>query len=406
MKRTRNLRGPLAAFFHDENGAAAIVMALMLPLLIAGLAFGAETGFWELQRRKLQNAADMAAHSAAMQKRSGVSSESDLKSVAEVVAAVGGYKLGSAGITLASPPAGGAYAGDASAVSVALNFTVSATALISAGDPACVLALDPSAAGAISVGGSTDVTLTGCNIAANSSSASAIQSTGNGATLEADCASTPGGVDDSHGILDLGCSAPQTGTAPVSDPYASVPEPTVGSCSSLSSFTSGNPATPAPGCFSVPSGTNTIGSNVELSSGTYIFNGPGEVRLNGNKSMTGTGVTLYFTGGASLKVNGNFDLDIKAPTSGTYSGIAIFGSRTNGGDFDLTGNSGVAIVGAVYAPDSDVTYTGNTAGFGVGECTQVIGGTVTFWGSAEFDTDCSNSGTTHPTTAGGIKLVE
>lgn len=411
------------AFIRDDRGAAAIVIAFMLPILIAGLAFGAEVGFWELQRRKLQNTADMAAHSAAMQLRGGISETSDLKEVAVAVATFGGYEGGDAGATLETPPTSGAYNGDTSAVRIFLQhsmprrfsgifssdpiqFTVTATALIAAGDPACVLALHPSASGAVSIGGSTNVDLDGCNLAANSTSSSAIEVTGNAASLEADCVSTPGDVDDPHGGISLDCGSPMTGTSPVQDPYQSVPEPPVGSCSSWSDFTKKNKTTnPAPGCYSV-SGNEKVEGDVVLSAGTYIFSGSGEVRLNGGASITGTDVTLFFDDNISVKVNGSFDLDIKAPTSGTYSGIAIFGSRSNGGDLDLTGNSGVAVVGAIYAPDSDVEYTGNTTGFSSGECTQVIGGTVTFWGSAEFDTDCSNSGITQVTTAGGIQLVE
>ena len=413
----------LQAFWQDRSGAAAIVMALLLPVLLGGLAFGAEAGFWGLQKRKLQNAADFAVYSAAMQKKAGITNTSSLRAVGLAVATEGGYKLGSSGMTLVSPPTSGAYVGNGSAVQLSLDhtikrsfssifsstpvaFTVRATALIGGGEPACVLALDPSASGALSIGGSTDVTLTGCSIAANSTSSSAIQTTGNAADLVAECASTPGGVSDSHGVLDLNCGSAKTGAAPVSDPYASVPEPTPGSCASFSTFTSGNPANPNPGCYTLSSGNNTVNKDIQLKPGVYTFNGSGTLRLNGNNSMTGTGVTLFFTGGASVVVNGNFDLDIKAPTSGTYSGIAIFGSRTNAGDFDLSGNSGVAVVGAIYAPKSMITYTGNTGGFSAGECTQVIGGKVKFWGSAEFDTDCSNSGTTQITTTGAIQIVE
>lgn len=426
MSNQRAFLQRFGGFVRDDNGAAAIIMALMLPLFIAGLAFGAEVGFWELQRRKIQNAADMSAHSAAMQKRDGVTETDDLKDVAVAVATFGGYKGGDAGATVETPPSNGAYAGDPYAVRVYLQhsmqrrfsaifssapiaFTVMATATVDEGAPACILALHPSAAGAVSVGGSGTATLTGCQVAANSTHSAAIQSTGNKASLHADCASTQGGVDDKHGAFTLDCGDPYEGSPPIDDPYADVAEPTVpSSCQPFSKFADkkNNPSTPASGTCYTLSKNEKVESDVLLSAGTYIFKGSGTLTLNGENSMTGDGVTLFFADGAGLKINGNFDLDIKAPKTGPTKGVAIFGSRTNAGDFDLSGGSGVAVVGAVYAPDSHITYTGNTSGFSSGECTQVVGGTVTLWGNSDFDTDCTNSGTSDITTTGGIKLVE
>ena len=53
-----------AAFLEDRDGAAAIVIAFMTPILIGGLAFGAEVGGWEMTKRRIQNAADTAAYAA------------------------------------------------------------------------------------------------------------------------------------------------------------------------------------------------------------------------------------------------------------------------------------------------------------------------------------------------------
>ncbi|WP_411817022.1 TadE/TadG family type IV pilus assembly protein [Hyphococcus sp. DH-69] len=413
----------LCAFRKDTDGAAAIVVAILVPIVIAGLAFGAEAGYWLLQKQKVQNATDMAAYSAATQRNSGIALKSELEAVAVAVAAAGGYAGDDTGAEVYMPPIKGDYTGDVMATQLILThsiprrfsalfgkgdiqFTTMATARAMAGDLACVLALSPTASGAISIGGSTDVELDGCNISANSTSSSAIKTTGNSADFEAQCANTPGGVDDSHNVLDLDCGNPRTGTTPTNDPYAAVPEPTASGCSSFSDFSRKNRSTnPSPGCYTV-SGNEKVEGDVNLSPGVYVFDGSGELRLNGNNSITGTGVTLYLGENVSVKVNGSFDLDIKAPTTGPYAGIAIYGARNNGGDMDLTGNAGVAVVGAIYAPSADVKYSGNSSGFGSGECTQVVGMTVEFWGSSEFDTDCSNSGTTDITTAGNIALVE
>lgn len=75
-------RRAILAYLEDRRGGAAIVMALLTPLLIGGLAFGAEVGFWELEKRKLQNAADTAAHAAGTQLRSGITNDAALEAVA------------------------------------------------------------------------------------------------------------------------------------------------------------------------------------------------------------------------------------------------------------------------------------------------------------------------------------
>jgi Flp pilus assembly protein TadG len=47
---------------HDSNGATAVLVGLLLPVIIGGLGLGAETGYWYLLDRKLQHAVDVSAH--------------------------------------------------------------------------------------------------------------------------------------------------------------------------------------------------------------------------------------------------------------------------------------------------------------------------------------------------------
>ena len=68
MMSAFNLKSALkngVAYLEDVYGGAAIIMALMTPVIIGGLAFGAEVGGWELTKRQQQNAADTAAFAAA-----------------------------------------------------------------------------------------------------------------------------------------------------------------------------------------------------------------------------------------------------------------------------------------------------------------------------------------------------
>lgn len=426
------------AFIEDRGGAAAIVMALLTPVLIGGLAFGAELGYWELEKRKMQNAADTAAHAAGTQVRSGVTDAAQLKALAKPIAEIGGYKGGDANMTLARPPTSGAYSGNNRAVRVTLTesiprrfsaiydrtpvtFTVRATALVNGGRPACVLALNRSASGAVTTGGSANVTLTACDIATNSISSTAVTNNGNGNSVTAACISAVGNVQNDPNYH-LTCPSPISNGPLTNDPYANVPVPSAADCfqtNTPAQFTqNGNPSTPGSGqsgkilCYS--GNAWNFNRSINLTSGnTYVlFNTHATNAMtfgtSGNNTVAGTNVTIILVGKWSVSFNGNTRLSLTAPTTGTYAGIALFGDRTQTVNIDLSGNNAGKIVGAIYSPNQNslVTYTGSSTAYTTGQCTQVIGGKVKFWGNGAFSTDCSNSGTTAITSAQTIQIVE
>lgn len=446
MKR-QSLKAKLkfgAAFVQDVYGGAAIIMAFMTPIIIGGLAFGAELGGWELTRRQVQNAADTAAFAAGTQVRSGAD-EDTIATAAKLVATESGYRGAEDDVTVEHPPVSAPAAadgtdpnGDNAYVYVTLTqtadrtftkyftssdsvtFQAAALARVQSGRPACVLALHPSASGAISTGGSTNVELTGCDIAANSISSSAITATGNGSNVEADCISAVGDVSV-NSTYNLACPAPISNGPLTADPYAYVAAPAAATCTyngSPNNFTqSGNPSTPAGSgaqrCYSGAAGSWNFNRSINLTSNVvYVLENTSagqtaNLSLTGGRSINGTNVTLYLKGRWDVKLNGNSTINISAQTTGVYSGIALFGDRSSEVNIDLTGNNGAKIVGAVYAPNknSDITYTGSNVAYSAGQCTQVIGGTVTFWGNSDFSTDCSASGTKEILSAQSIKIV-
>ncbi len=430
-----NLRA-LCAFVKDRSGGAAIVMAVAMPVVLGGLAFGSEVAYWEFEKRGLQNEADTAAFAAGTQVRSG-NSAGAIAAAAVYVAAQSGFEGRDDQVMVEYPPAsapltatGADPNGNNSYVYVTLDETIarrftkffsteetvslsaSAIAHIQSGRPACVLALHPSAAGAISTGGSTAVDLNGCDIAANSISSSAIAANGNGSSVTADCISAVGDVSVNN-TYNLICPEPISNGPVTADPYKKVPMPTAAQCTSNSNLNQfPNQGSGTLRCYSGNSGGVTVNNNTTLASNTtYVFKNTGAGtltwRIIGNRTVSGTGVTLVFEGKWSVEVTGDTFLNISAPTSGTYKGIAIFGDRDNGVDMDFSGNNGAKIVGAVYSPnkESNIIYTGSSVTYSAGQCTQVIGGTVEFTGNADFSTDCSASGTTDIVSGQSIKIV-
>lgn len=426
----------LKKLVRDRRGSTAIAMAILTPVIVAGLAFGSEAGYWELTKRRLQNAADTAAYAAGTQLRSGLE-EADMEAAALLVANESGFSLvaydpltpspASGALSLKSPPTSGAYSGDYSAVHVALttqverrfskifqrsNVTITSesTVLVQNGRPACVLALAPSAPQAINVQGSTDVTLTGCDIAANSIASNAVSQGGNGG-LEADCISTVGGVsiDKQENVTLNDCADPIEHAAVTADPYRYRPTPDISalSCQSPNEFgkNNGTPQTGKMYCNGANVNQTVTAQVVDASQPWIVLNG-GSWKFNANSTFTANGVTLYLTNGADIDINGGATFNLKAPTSGSYAGLAIFIDRNDTSDHKINGGANFSLVGAVYGAKSDIEFTGNSAGSGPGECTQVIGYTVTFIGNSDFDTDCSNSGTVDIKTAQAIMIVE
>ena len=162
----------ISSLLEDRKGTTAITMALISPLIFAGLAFGSEYGYFEHSKRRLQNAADTAAFAAGTQLRSGLG-QSEMEYAATLIAEDSGYDNSVGTLTLVSPPTTGAYAGDNDAVHVTLSqpvdrrfskiydssefrLTVQSTVLVRNGRPACILSLNPSMDEAVLVSGNTD----------------------------------------------------------------------------------------------------------------------------------------------------------------------------------------------------------------------------------------------------------
>lgn len=433
-----------SAFVQDRSGGAAIVMGVAIPVVIGGLAFGSEVAYWEFERRELQNQSDTAAFAAGTQVRAG-KTEADAKTAAVYVAAESGFTGRADKVTVEFPPVTAPVTatgvnpnGNTSYVYVkldesiprrftkffssadSLNIQARAIAQIQSGRPACVLALHPSASGAISTGGSTSVTLNGCDIAANSISSTAITATGSGSSVQADCISAVGDVSV-NSTYQLVCPSPIANGPVTADPYKDVPMPTAADCdqsNTANQFTqNGNPSRPGTGqtnqilCYSGASWN--FNRTIELTSNnTYVLFNTHATNIatfgtSGNNTVSGTNVSVILIGKWEVKFNGNTQLSLTARTTGAYKGLALIGDRNNEVDIDISGNNAGKIVGAIYSPNknSNVTYTGSSTAYSSGQCTQVIGGTVTFWGNSNFNTNCSASGTTAIIAGQSIKIV-
>lgn len=413
-----SFRARAAAFARrlarDEAGATAAVVGLSLSALLGFAALGLDIGEWYLLRRNAQNAADSAAFSAAAAKMGGAG---DVADQAKAVAANYGLVNGSAGVSVAvnTPPASGAYAGDAGAVEVIVERprpsrlsqlflrtagVIRARAVGRVGTPgdACAIALHATAEASALETGSANVRLSGCSLAVNSSSSTAFQLKG-AASVTASSVYVVGGYSVSNNATLTTTNGVKTGQTPVVDPYQDVPIPPYSGCTynavSLSSGTySSDPASPTVFCNGL---TLNSGATVTLNPGVYIID-RGDLQVNGGATLRGIGVTIVLTSStgsnyATLHINGNSVVELTAPTSGPTQGMVFYQDRRapSTGANVFNGGSTQSLTGALYFPNQTVTFNGGASTAATG-CTQLLAGSIAFQGDSTLALNCSGTG--------------
>lgn len=253
---------------------------------------------------------------------------------------------------------------------------------IKKGPPACVLALDAHADSSVKIQGSTDISLKGCVIAANSNSATAVYR-GGSAKLSAQCINTVGNTSGlgSSSDVKFDCPAPMENQYPSFDPLVGVLPPSYTGCQNVPG---GKTKTLSPGTFC----DKSISGDVTLEPGNYILRG-GRINLGGNGSLKGTGVTIFLMEDAEFSVNGNEVVQLTAPLSGPYAGITIYQPNSNTNTITINGTSGSFVSGFVYAPGAHVFYAGNSATSTESACLRLVGKTIEMNGNSDIKSDCT-----------------
>ncbi len=422
---TKKLRPLLRRFARDTRGSIVIIAGMAFPLLVGAMALGTEAGFWDLSQRKLQQTADLVAYAAVVQLRSGRAG-TQMVAAAQDIADRNGLQPSTDTLTLNNPPLTGAYTGSGKAVEVTIvrsqkrYFTLiyssdpveikaRAVAEYIQGSNACLLALDPTAGGAVTVSGSSEVVFEGCDVATNSNDDQAFQMSGGSVQLSTGCVHSVGGVETTTGLTLTTCSAPRTEVPVVIDPYSDVEDPeVVGDCANGNlTDVSVTPDTGHPlgvGSKHFCGGMSLTGS-VNFAPGLYIVDG-GTFKINASALVTGSGVTFFLTGGASLSYNGGATINLSAPTSGPLAGLLFYADRDDAGvAHKINGNTGSELNGAIYMPSGDLDYSGNFSGGG-GGCTQIVTRRVTFSGNSSLQVNCEAAGTRRIAVGESIALVE
>lgn len=264
----------------------------------------------------------------------------------------------------------------------ALNWTAhrSSYVKVEPGQPACVLALDPTASEAVKIQGSTDVSMPGCVVASNSTASDSVYR-GGSARIEAACVVASGGAVGFASGSTLTCGAPLVDQYPSFDPLADVTPPQFTACQLIPG---GKAVTLSPGTYC----NKDWGGNITLNPGVYVLRDI-NINLNGNSSLSGSGVTIFLMGNSQFTTNGNSVVNLSPPSSGDYAGITIFQAQGDTSPMIINGTSGSNISGFIYAPSAPITYTGNSDMSSAGTCLRIVGDTIQMSGNSAVKSDCT-----------------
>lgn len=422
----RIVRSGWRKLLADRNGSVAVMAAMSLTAVLGVAGLGTEATLWYVAKRDMQGAADAAAFSAATAEAAGQNSTA-FTAAADAVAAQYGFTnaVDNVTVTVNNPPQSGNYTTNDAAVEVIVSqpqpllfsrFFLSSPPVVSAravavttasagssGGNGCVMALDQGNITDVNDNGGATLNLKSCSLYVNSSKSNALSMTG-GAQINADSAYIVGNYTAVGGAKLNASGGIHTGVDPASDPYANAQIPSYSGCNqtnySLSSQTTANigPSSPG-GVYVFCQGLSlTGGSTLNLAPGTYVID-RGSLSLAGGTTLNApSDVTIVLTsstgsGYGSVSVAGGASLDVSAPTTGSTAGLAFFQDRhaTAGNSNNFTGGTGENIEGAIYFPDGTVEYSGGAATGGA-SCTQLIGLTLSFVGTSNFNSNCSGTG--------------
>jgi hypothetical protein len=288
-----------------------------------------------------------------------------------------------------------------------------ALANVTAADQGCVLALDRNSDVGLTTSGSPSLTFNSCALYVNSPlSPGAVSMNGN-PSISTAAAYIAGSVSGSGLTATDGIF---TGVNPIGDPYADVsvpwpspkPNASTGANCNQNNFSGGGTiSASSTKAYVFCNGIKITGNaTLNLCPGIYIVD-KGSLdfhsgTLNAPPSSgcaTTGGVTLILSndaGGvpADVTINGNFNINMTAPTTGSTAGIALFQDRIAcaGCSNKINGGSTSNITGAIYFPTNAVEYSGG-ASTGGAVCTQLIAYTITFKGNSTFNSNCNSAGT-------------
>ena len=383
----------LLDFARQDKGGIAIMFAMAVPMLLFTVGFTVDYAIATKQRQSLQLAADAAALAGAK----GLSlADSKRENVDSVVKAVvysyvdsnsnshASQSIAISTATRDSPlevtvglaqsvatPFGGGFG------LLSPSLWVSATARVVGRPNICILGLDASEGGTISLEKNARVTGQNCAVYSNSSHTLSIKSK-NSSNLSASFICTVGGKDGRPGNFN---PEPYTDCPSFEDPLKGRPEPIAGACDESLEIDITTSRTLRPGTYC---GGLRIrnGARVVLSSGIYVIK-DGPLLVEDTASLIGEHVAFYFSGDAAVfTFERPTTIELSAPKTGVMAGLLMFGSRSQSekNQYKILSDNARMLLGTIYLPRGTIHVDANQPIADKSAYTAIVARKVTLYG--------------------------
>lgn len=406
--RVGMIKQALKRLWNDKRGNVIVIAGAALPLIVGSAGLATDTIQWTLWKRQLQRAADSAALAGVYDRLSSsgsnatvpatVSHDLDLNLHTNVAIKSGypvvdypadaGSKINQVHVTLAvQQPLTFSSMFMASAPTIVAEATAAG---VPGSGEYCVVSLENSASKTgITIGGNAKIDMN-CGMISNSPASNSALSNGNSSQVKATAIAAVGGVQASNSWT---VDSYEPYSSALTDPFANKPVPTPSSCGGFPSandldFTSNpNHAAGQVVCYS---SEMKIQGDVKLGAATYVLDAASLKMTSTSAKLSCDGCTIILTSSTAatnpssigtVSLSGG-SLNLKAPTSGTYAGMAIYQDRRaldSAGSNIINGNSGSIVQGAMYFPSQELTYNGE--GSTTATCTQFVARRVVFAGN-------------------------
>lgn len=422
----------MKSLLNDKRGNVFVMVGFSMPVLIGMAGLATDTIQWNLWNRQLQRAADSAAIAGVYAQQGGETAANGVTRDLIHTQNTGFTLLGTPNVTTPTVTGFNFVTRVELELQRKLSFSsffmtsvpvirAAATAGAAPGGDYCIVSLETGATNGIYATGNTDLDL-GCGMITNATDLNEAAFATGSARVNASPIAAAGGINtSSSNWVNNPTFIPYA--SPMPDPFANVNPTPPSTCSGGNVKVApkkNKTATLSPGCYTslefAGQGSTT------LDPGVYFISG-GDLDFGSQATVDATaGVTFVLTNVdtatnatiGSVDMKGGSEVSIVSPKTGNTAGIAIYQDRRavdtgSGGSANspnkLNGGSGSKLEGAMYFPNQQITWNGNSSADV--KCMQLVARRVYFSGTSDITNVCppGSAASSFSAPDGGVRLI-
>ncbi len=356
------MRSLFRQILKNDRGVIAVKFAMVLPILLAFFGFAIDRARYVQAQDAVQALADTAALAAAKELGLADRKHEDLAAIVQAIAEAYARQKNTE-----TPKTTTSVTAEPMEVEVNVSVKFSsmfrgvtlltfpeirsrAVARIVGKPNVCVLGLNESEVGTISLEQNARVTGQNCAVYSNSDHTRGLKAK-NSASLTASIICTRGGKDGGPGNFS---PSPLVDCPSFEDPLLSRPEPVAGACDPMLPTVISTSMTLNPGTYC---GLElTSGADVTLRDGVYLIKDHPLIVRDGSR-LQGASSGLFFIGdNATFTFETGSTISLSAPADGPMAGLLMFTSRSQDASlrYKILSDDARVMVGTIYVPQGEL----------------------------------------------------